>query len=563
MRARSKWGARKVFTIHMTTKTLKWVPIGGLGEVGKNMMMFEYDSQILLIDAGVMFPESDMLGIDAVIPDYNFIKERKQDVVALVITHGHEDHTGAITHVVRDFPNVPIYTTPLTRGLLEVKLKEAKLLDRSQIFTVEMGATFEAGAFKVETFRMCHSIPDNVGLAITTPAGIVVHSGDFKFDHTPVDGLPSDFAKLAELGGRGVLALFADSTNAERPGSTPSEREIEPEFEHIFRDAEGRIIVATFASLISRVQQVVNVCDIYGRKLALAGTSMQENVKMAQKMGYLTIPDGMLVKLEEAVRMKPHEVAIMATGTQGEPGAVLGRMAVGKHPVINVEPGDTIVMSAHPIPGNEEYIHRIINRLFQKGANVLYDPVAKVHVSGHASQEEQKLLLSLIRPKHFVPIHGELRMLKAHAGLAREMGIHSTFVVENGTPVEFTAGEARQLERVPGGYVFVDGSGVGDIGKAVIRDRDILSREGFVLVIVRRDAKGGLAEAPEIITRGFIYMKENESLVKGMSDAVSSVLKDMGAAMSETTIKDKAVEALNKYIMQETRRRPMVIPVVG
>jgi ribonuclease J len=547
----------------MTSKTLKWVPIGGLGEVGKNMMMFEFDSQILLIDAGVMFPESDMLGIDAVIPDYNFIKERKQDVVALVVTHGHEDHTGAITHVVRDFPDVPIYTTPLTRGLLEVKLKEARMLDRSKIFTVDVGGEFTAGPFKVETFRMCHSIPDNAGLAITTPAGIVVHSGDFKFDHTPVDGQPSDFAKLAELGGRGVLALFADSTNAERPGSTPSEREIEPEFEHIFRDAEGRIIVATFASLISRVQQVINVCDIYGRKLALAGTSMQENVKMAQKMGYLTIPDGMLVKLDEAVRMKPHEIAIMATGTQGEPGAVLGRMAVGRHPVINVEPGDTIVMSAHPIPGNEEYIHRIINRLFQKGANVLYDPVAKVHVSGHASQEEQKLLMSLIRPKHFIPIHGELRMLKAHAGLAHQMGINSTFVVENGTPVVFADGEAEQLDRVPGGYVFVDGSGVGDIGKAVIRDRDILSRDGFVLAIIRRDEKGGLAEAPEIITRGFIYMKESESLVKGMSDAVAEVLKDMGSAMSESTIKDKTTEALNRYITAETKRRPMIIPVVG
>jgi ribonuclease J len=546
----------------MASKTLKWIPIGGLGEVGKNMMMFEYDDDILLIDAGVMFPESDMLGIDAVIPDYNFLKERKDDIKAIVITHGHEDHTGAIQHVVRDFPDAPIYTTPLTRGLLEVKLKDAKLLDRTKLHTVEVGGQFEVGPFKVETFRMCHSIPDNVGLGITTPAGLIVHSGDFKFDHTPVDGKPSDFGKLAEFGGRGVLALFADSTNAEQPGSTPSEREIEPEFEHIFRDAEGRIIVATFASLISRVQQVVNVADIYGRKLALAGTSMQENVKMAQKMGYLNIPDGMLVKLEEAVKMKPHEIAIMATGTQGEPGAVLGRMAVGRHPVINVEPDDTIVMSAHPIPGNEEYIHRIINRLFQKGANVLYDPVAKVHVSGHASQEEQKLLMSLVKPKHFIPIHGELRMLKAHAKLAREMGIQSTFVVENGTPVEFKNGEAKQLERLPGGYVFVDGSGVGDIGKAVIRDRDILSRDGFVLAIVRRGEDGKLAEAPEIITRGFIYMKESESLLKAMSEAVAEALKDITANTSENTIRDKTIEALNRLITSETRRRPMIIPVV-
>jgi ribonuclease J len=547
----------------MASKTLKWIPIGGLGEVGKNMMMFEYDDDILLIDAGVMFPESDMLGIDAVIPDYNFLKERKDDIKAIVITHGHEDHTGAIQHVVRDFPDAPIYTTPLTRGLLEVKLKDAKLLDRTKLHTVDVGGEFEVGPFKVETFRMCHSIPDNVGLGITTPAGLIVHSGDFKFDHTPVDGKPSDFGKLAEFGGRGVLALFADSTNAEQPGSTPSEREIEPEFEHIFRDAEGRIIVATFASLISRVQQVVNVADIYGRKLALAGTSMIENVKMAQKMGYLSIPDGMLVKLEDTVKMKPHEIAIMATGTQGEPGAVLGRMAVGRHPVINVEPDDTIVMSAHPIPGNEEYIHRIINRLFQKGANVLYDPVAKVHVSGHASQEEQKLLMSLVKPKHFIPIHGELRMLKAHAKLAQGMGIQSTFVVENGTPVEFKNGEAKQLERLPGGYVFVDGSGVGDIGKAVIRDRDILSRDGFVLAIVRRGEDGKLAEAPEIITRGFIYMKESESLLKAMSGAVADALKDITGNTSEASIRDKTIESLNRLINNETRRRPMIIPVVA
>jgi ribonuclease J len=549
----------------MSSTPLKWIPIGGLGEVGKNMMMFEYDESIVLIDAGVMFPESDMLGIDAVIPDYNFLKDRRDRVKAIVVTHGHEDHTGAIQHVVRDFADAPIYTTPLTRGLLEVKLRDARLIDRTRINTVDVGGEFEVGPFKVETFRMCHSIPDNVGLGITTPAGLIVHSGDFKFDHTPVDGKPSDFAKLAELGGRGVLALFADSTNAEHAGSTPSEREIEPEFEHIFRDAEGRIIVATFASLISRVQQVVNVCAIYGRRLAIAGTSMSDNVKMAQKMGYLTIPDGMLVRLEDAVKMKPNDIAIMATGTQGEPSAVLGRMAVGKHALINVEPGDTIVMSAHPIPGNEEYIHRIINRLFQKGANVLYDPVARVHVSGHASQEEQKLLMSLVKPTYFVPIHGELRMLKAHAKLARELGIpaDNTFVVENGTPIHFVAGQARQLDRLPGGYVFVDGSGVGDIGKAVIRDREMLARDGFVLAIVRRDEAGRLAGAPEIVTRGFVYMKESEALIKSMREAVSEALKDISGTTGDGTVRDKTIEALNKLIYTETRRRPMIIPVVG
>ncbi|BCX04290.1 MAG: ribonuclease J [Candidatus Roseilinea sp.] len=549
----------------MSAKPLKWIPIGGLGEVGKNMMMFEYGEDILLIDAGIMFPESDMHGVDAVIPDYGFLKEKRDRVRAIIITHGHEDHTGAITHVVRDFPGAPIYTTPLTRGLLEVKLKDAKLLGQTKIHTVATDGEITVGPFRVEFFRMCHSIPDNVGLGITTPAGLVVHSGDFKFDHTPVDGKPSNFAKLAEFAGRGVLALFADSTNAEISGTTPSERAIEPTFEHIFRDAEGRVIVATFASLVSRVQQVVNVCDIYGRKLALAGTSMIENVKMAQKMGYLEIPDGMLVRLEEANKMKPNTVAIMATGSQGEPSAVLGRMAVGKHPVLNVIPGDTIVMSAHPIPGNEEYIHRIINRLFQKGAEVLYDPVAKVHVSGHASQEEQKLLMSLIRPKYFIPIHGELRMLKAHARLAYELGIprERTFVVENGTPIEFVDGKAQQLDRVPGGYVFVDGSGVGDISKAVIRDREVLSRDGFVIAVIRRAEDGQLADKPEIITRGFVYMKDSEPLLQSMSQAVADALRDINSATSESAIRERVTDALSRLIYNETKRRPMIVAVVA
>ncbi len=550
----------------MSAKPLKWVPIGGLGEVGKNMMMFEYDDEILLIDAGIMFPESDMLGIDAVIPDYGFLKQQRDRVRAIIITHGHEDHTGAITHVVRDFPGVPIYTTPLTRGLLEVKLKDAKLLDRSKLYTVATEGEFTVGPFKVEFFRMCHSIPDNVGLGITTPAGLVVHSGDFKFDHTPVDGKPSNFAKLAEFAGRGVLALFADSTNAEIAGTTPSERAIEPTFNHVFQHAEGRIIVATFASLISRIQQVVNVCEAHGRRLALAGASMIENVKMAQKMGYLNIPEGMLVRLEEANKMEPHSVAIMATGTQGEPSAVLGRMAVGKHPIISVKPGDTIIMSAHPIPGNEEYIHRIINRLFQKGAEVLYDPVAKVHVSGHASQEEQKLLISLLRPRYFIPIHGELRMLKAHARLAYELGFSSerVFVVENGTPIEFVEGHARQLSRIPGGYVFVDGSGVGDVDKTVIRDREVLARDGFIVTVVRRDKDGRFTtHKPEIITRGFIYMREAESLTKVMSQAVLNELHQLSEDAAEETIRGRVTDALSRVIYNQTRRRPMIIVIVA
>jgi ribonuclease J len=548
----------------MASQPLKWIPIGGLGEVGKNMMAYEYGKNILVVDVGIMFPESDMHGIDSVIPDYSYLKERRDQIRAIIVTHGHEDHTGAAPFVVKEFPGVPIYCTPLTKGLLENKLREAKLLDKTTINSVPTDAVLNIGPFKVELFRMCHSIPDNVGMGLTTPAGLVVHSGDFKFDHTPVDGKKPDFAKLAEFAGRGVMALLSDSTNAELPGITPSERDIEPALENVFRDAEGRVIVATFASLISRIQQVVNISQIYGRKLAVAGTSMMENVKISQKMGYLDIPDGMLVRLDDAVKMRPNEVAIMATGTQGEPSAVLGRMATGKHSLINAMPGDSIVLSAHPIPGNEEYVHRIINRLFQKGANVIYSPLAQVHVSGHARQEEQKLLISLLRPKYFIPVHGELRQLTAHSRLAQQLGIPSenVFVVENGTPVEFADGEARQLDRIPGGYVFVDGSGVGDIGPVVIRDREMLARDGFIMLVIRRDAKGGLAGDPEIITRGFVYMREAEDFIKAMSQAVGENLKGLNGASDESVIKEKAVEALNKFVYGETRRRPMIIPVV-
>ncbi len=529
------------------------------------MMAYEYGRNILLVDGGIMFPESDMHGIDAVIPDYSYLKDKRDLVRGIIVTHGHEDHTGAMPYVVKDFPNVPIYCTPLTRGLLEIKLKEAKILDKTTINALPTDGTVNIGPFKVEFFRMCHSIPDNVGLGITTPAGLIVHSGDFKFDHTPVDGHKPDFAKLAEFAGRGVLALLSDSTNAEYPGITPSERDIEPALENVFRDAEGRVIVATFASLISRVQQVVNISEMYGRKLAIAGASMMENIKIAQKMGYLDIPDGILVKLEDAVKMPPHEVAVMATGTQGEPSAVLGRMATGRHSLLNAMPGDSIVLSAHPIPGNEEYVHRIINRLFQKGANVIYSPLAQVHVSGHARQEEQKLLISLLRPKYFIPVHGELRMLTAHGRLARQLGIpaDNIFVVENGTPIEFTDGRARKLDRIPGGYVFVDGSGVGDIGPMVIRDREMLARDGFILLVMRRNSQGGLANDPEIITRGFVYMKDSEDFLKTLAQSVREELKNLNGTASDTVLKEKAVDVLNKFVYSETRRRPMIIPVVA
>jgi len=420
------------------TNKLKIIPLGGLGEVGKNMMVVEYGKNIVIIDAGVMFPENDMLGIDLVIPDFSYLRDKKELVRGIVVTHGHEDHIGALPYVLREI-NVPIYATKLTRGLIEVKLKEHKLLDDVELNTIQPGDHLALGPFRFEFFHVCHSIPDGVGLAIETPVGLVVHSGDFKLDQTPVDGKPTDFAKLAELGGRGVLALFSDSTNAERPGFTSSEQMVEEAFENVFRKAEGRIIVATFASLISRIQQVVSCAIRHQRKVAGAGYSMVENVDMAQRLGYLSIPPGVLVDLGEVDRLPPNKVVIIATGTQGEPSSALVRMSTGRHSRIDIVPGDTVIISARSIPGNEEMINRTVNRLFQRGADVVYEKIAPVHVSGHASQEEQKLLLNLIKPRYFVPIHGELRHLKAHARTARELGIppSNILVVENGYVLEF------------------------------------------------------------------------------------------------------------------------------
>jgi ribonuclease J len=415
----------------------------------------------------------------------------------------------------------------------------------------------------LEFFRVCHSIPDAVGLGITTPAGLIVHTGDFKFDHTPVDGKPTDFAKLAELGGRGVLVLLSDSTNAERPGTTPSERVVEAAFDQVFRDAQGRIIVATFASLISRIQQVANVAARYNRKLVITGHSMSENIRIAQKLGYINLPDDLLVRVEEAGRLLPSETVMMVTGAQGEPSSVLARMSTGQHRQVGVQKGDTVILSAHAIPGNEEMIHRTINRLFKRGAEVLYDPIAPVHVSGHASQEEHKLMLNLVKPQYFIPIHGELRQLKAHARLAHQLGIPSqnTFIVENGYVIEFDDGEGRIGERVPGGYVYVDGSTVGDISPEVLRDREVLSRDGFVVAIVQKDSETGRVQGrPEIITRGFVVEHEAEDLIIGAEDAVLKTVQ--GNSVNGRPLRDKVKDVLAEYLYHETRRRPMVIPVV-
>ncbi len=541
---------------------LRIIPLGGLGEVGKNMMILEYGKNIIIIDAGIMFPENDMLGIDFIIPDFNYLMDKKDMVRGIILTHGHEDHVGGLPYVLQEI-KAPIYTTRLTRGLAEVKLKESHLLDEAELNTIQPGDNIALGPFRIEFFHVCHSIPDGVGLAIQTPVGLVVHSGDFKFDYTPVDGKPPDFAKLAELGGRGVLVLMSDSTNAEQPGATPSERAIDDAFEKVFQEAEGRIIVGTFASLISRIQQVVNAAIHHERKVAIAGHSMVENVRMAQELGYLAIPPDALIKLEDVDKLPQHKVVIIATGTQGEPSSALARMSVGRHRQLKVVSGDTIIISAHAIPGNEEMIHRTINRLFQQGANVMYEQIAPVHVSGHASQDEQRLLIHLVQPRYFVPIHGELRHLAMHARIAQEMGVpaNNTMVVENGYVLEFDGESGRIGERVPGGYVFVDGAGVGDIGPVVMRDREALASAGFVVAVIKLDGKTGQpAGRPEIISRGFVYVRDSAELIEQAQDKILEVTEKSN--LGRAAISDKVRSELGKLFYGETKRRPMIIPVI-
>jgi ribonuclease J len=541
---------------------LRIVPLGGLGEVGKNMMSIEYGRNILVVDAGIMFPESDMLGIDYIVPDWGYLRDKRDRVRAIVVTHGHEDHIGALPHFLEEF-NVPVYATRLTRGLIEVKLRQKRLLERVTLHTYAPGDVINIGPFTVEPYHVCHSIPDGVGLGITTPVGLIAHSGDFKFDHTPVDGWPTDYAKLAEFSGRGVLVLLSDSTNADQPGNTPSEAVLSDAFHQVMRQAPGRVIVATFASLISRIQQVVDVAADQGRKIAIAGRTMVENAKMARKLGYLRIPDDMLMNLGEIEKLPARKIVIMATGAQGEPTAVLGRLAVGQHSSLSIQEGDTVVLSSHTIPGNEELIHRVINRLFQKGADVYYDPVAPVHVSGHASQEEQKLLINMLRPRFFVPIHGELRHLKQHGKIARELGIpaKNVAVVENGYLLTF--GERLEVgERVPGGYVFVDGALVGEIGPAVMCEREALGQSGFVMAVVPYERKKGrLVGQPRIVTRGFIFTPEAEDLLSRAEDIIRSAAS-VEPWTSPSEVEEQVGQALSRFLYRETRRRPVVVPTV-
>ena len=545
----------------MNKKVLRIIPLGGLGEVGKNMMILEYGRNILIIDSGLMFPENGMWGIDHIIPDFSYLNDKFDRVRGIVITHGHDDHTGAIRHVAEQV-DAPIYATPLTCGLLESKLRKAKLYDSDKLVQVNAGDSIDIGPFKVEFFHVCHSIPDAVGLGITTPLGLVVHSGDFKLDQTPTDDWPTDFAKIGEFAGRGVLALLSDSTNADQPGWTPSEAIIDGAFDEAFRAADGRVLVATFASLISRVQQVINASHRHGRRVALVGTSMVVNSKMAIKLGYLKDPNNVLMPLDQALSLPKSKITLMMTGSQGEPSSILGRLAVGRNRRFDLEDGDTVIVSAHPIPGNEEVVSRTINNLIQRGSKVIYDPLLPVHVSGHANSEEQKQLIRMVKPKFFVPIHGELRMLHAHASLAQQVGIPSEdiAIVENGTILELTSESLTIGDRIPGGYVYVDGMGVGDIGPQVLRERDRLSRDGFVIVNMMIDVETReLVHIPDITSRGFVYVRDSEQLFLQAKEKVVSIVKDN----PDNKIVSKVEKSLSDFFYKKIRRRPIVCVLVN
>jgi ribonuclease J len=539
---------------------LRIVPLGGLGEVGKNMMVYEYGEDILIVDTGLMFPANDMLGVDYIIPDFEYIRNKRQNVRGIIITHGHEDHIGAIHHVLAEI-QAPIYATPLTRGLLEVKLARNGMLAKAQLNTVKAGEMVEIGAFKIEFFHVCHSIPDAVGLGIQTPQGLIVHSGDYKFDHTPVDNWPTDYAKLADFSQRGVLALVSDSTNSERPGWTPSERVIDQGLDQVFQNASGRIILASFASLVSRMQQVVNAAVRHNRRLAFVGTSMVDNAKMARKLGYLDIPEGLTLSIDQALTIPEEDIVIMCTGSQGEPSSILGRLSTDRYRLFDVKSGDTIVLSSHPIPGNEENVYRTINRLIQRGADVIYEAIAPVHVSGHASQEEMKLLINLVRPKFVVPVHGELRQLKQHAVLAKQLGIpeENVPVIENGQVIEFKDEKLKLAERVPGGYVFVDGSGVGDIDPAIMRERESLAQDGVVIIhMIINKSTGKLSQLPEISSRGFMLTRDVDDLMNQVGKKVSEVL-----AKANGNLQKDVEQAVRTQLYQETRRSPMVFVTVS
>lgn len=546
---------------------LKIIPLGGLGEIGKNMTVFEFGGDIIVVDCGMGFPDEDMYGVDMVLPDISYLKANASRVRGIIITHGHEDHIGAVPYVLKEL-DVPIYTMPLTAALIELKLEEHDLLYNTQIFTKKVGSSFRLGAFTIEFINVNHSIPDAVALAIGTPIGTVIHTGDFKIDVTPIQGSMMDIARLGQLGNYGVLALLSDSTNVEKPGYSASERKVGASFNKLFMGCDKRIIITTFASNVHRLQQIIDVAAKYGRKVAITGRSMENVLHVASVLGYVKIPENVMVDLEKVNSLPREKTVIISTGSQGEAMSALYRMAFSEHKQIKVDAGDRVIISASAIPGNETMISRVIDELFHKGAEVIYDRNTDLHVSGHASQEEQKMVLALTKPKYFIPVHGEYRMLVKHAELGRLMGVkpQNIVIAENGKVIEISKKGIRCEETVQAGAVMLDGSGTSEVGSVVMRDRHRLAEDGMIVVVLPYSSDDRkLLSDPEIITRGFIYVKEAEA----MMDELKRVTLESVAACEEqrvtdwTAIKNRVKSNLSGYLYKTTRRSPMILPVIS
>lgn len=545
---------------------LKIIPLGGLGEIGKNMTAFECGGDIIVVDCGMGFPDEDMYGIDIVLPDISYLRSNADRIRGMILTHGHEDHIGAVPYVLREL-DIPIYTTPLTAALVELKLEEHDLLYNTQIFTKKTGSVFRLGCFTVEFIHVNHSIPDSVALAIGTPLGTVIHTGDFKIDVTPISGGMLDIARFGQLGNDGVLALLSDSTNAEKTGHSDSERKVGESFDKLFMGCDKRIIITTFASNVHRLQQIINVASKYGRKVGITGRSMENVLRVATVLSYMDIPDDVMMDIDKLNKLPKNKVVIISTGSQGEAMSALYRMAFSEHKQITVDAGDRVIISASAIPGNENMISRVIDELFHKGAEVIYDRHTDLHVSGHASQEEHKMILGLVKPKYFIPVHGEYRMLVKHAELAKIMGVNPKNIVlaENGKVIEITKKSIKCEESVPSGAVLVDGSGVGEVGSVVMRDRHRLAEDGMVVVVMPFSSNDHKILAdPEIVTRGFIYVKEAEQLIEELKRVtMESVAACEAQHISDfTTIKSKVKSNISGYLYKTTRRSPMILPVI-
>ncbi len=545
---------------------LKIIPLGGLGEIGKNMTAYEFGGDIIVVDCGMGFPDEDMYGVDIVLPDISYLKANAEKIRGLILTHGHEDHIGAVPYVLKEV-DMPIYTTPLTAALVELKLEEHELLYNTQIFTKKAGSTFRLGCFTVEFIHVNHSIPDAVALAIKTPIGTVIHTGDFKIDLTPIAGGMIDIPRLGQLGNEGVLALLSDSTNVEKPGHSDSERKVGESFDKLFNGCNKRIIITTFASNVHRLQTVINVAAKYGRKVGITGRSMENVLRVATVLEYMKIPDNVFMDIEQLNKLPKNQVVIISTGSQGETMSALYRMAFSEHKQVNVDAGDRVIISASAIPGNENTISRVIDELFHKGAEVIYDRHTDLHVSGHACQEEEKMMLGLVKPKYFIPVHGEYRMLVKHAELGKLMGVppKNIVIAENGKVIEITKKSIKCEDSVQSGAVMVDGSGIGEVGSVVLRDRHKLAEDGMVVVILpySSDAHALISE-PEIVTRGFIYVKEAEGILEELKRvAIESVMACEEHKINDwSAIKSRVKNNISGYLYKTTRRSPMILPVI-